>query len=263
MSSKGARKAAKKTGCCRNTHSAKAGLTFPVGRIRRFLKKGGYAKSVGNGAPIYMAAIMESNKNFIKKIADSKARGEETFCIGPALWSLIESLCNINGKRSPNLEFDVFRDRFWISKDVFSVLIASRKVFRARFLKNESQSVISLCNFSSPKPRFSLGTSWQKSSNSPATPPRSRRRTASTPATSSSLSSKTMSSINYWVVLPSWQVACSRAFTQRSPRRPRDPLLKISNHFLMSKLSNLFWRPNYTTNCKICQQVPVLEITKS
>ena len=85
MSSKGARKAAKKTGCCRNTHSAKAGLTFPVGRIRRFLKKGGYAKSVGNGAPIYMAAIMESNKNFIKKIADSKARGEETFCIGPAL----------------------------------------------------------------------------------------------------------------------------------------------------------------------------------
>ena len=39
--------------------SAKAGLTFPVGRIGRFLRKGRYAKRVGSGAPVYMAAVLE------------------------------------------------------------------------------------------------------------------------------------------------------------------------------------------------------------
>lgn len=39
--------------------SIKAGLQFPVGRISRFLKKGRYAKRLGSGAPIYMAAVLE------------------------------------------------------------------------------------------------------------------------------------------------------------------------------------------------------------
>ena len=39
--------------------SAKAGLTFPVARIGRFLKKGRFAKRVGSGAPVYMAAVLE------------------------------------------------------------------------------------------------------------------------------------------------------------------------------------------------------------
>lgn len=39
--------------------SSKAGIQFPVGRIRRFLKKGRYAKRVGAGAPVYMAAVLE------------------------------------------------------------------------------------------------------------------------------------------------------------------------------------------------------------
>ena len=58
MSSKGARKTAKKTGTGKSA-SSKAGLTFPVGRMRRFLKKGRFAKRVGSGAPVYMAAVME------------------------------------------------------------------------------------------------------------------------------------------------------------------------------------------------------------
>ena len=41
------------------TKSVKAGLQFPVGRIGRFLKKGRYAKRVGAGAPVYMAAVLE------------------------------------------------------------------------------------------------------------------------------------------------------------------------------------------------------------
>merc|ERR1712118_321851 len=41
------------------TKSAKAGLTFPVSRIGRLLKKEGYSKRVGAGAPVYLAAVLE------------------------------------------------------------------------------------------------------------------------------------------------------------------------------------------------------------
>jgi histone H2A len=42
-----------------SSRSAKAGLTFPVGRISRLLKKGRYADRVGSGAPVYLAAVLE------------------------------------------------------------------------------------------------------------------------------------------------------------------------------------------------------------
>ena len=57
------------------SRSSRAGLQFPVGRIHRLLRfffvflssiaiildrKGNYAKRVGAGAPVYMAAVMES-----------------------------------------------------------------------------------------------------------------------------------------------------------------------------------------------------------
>lgn len=58
MSGKGGRgKAAeRKSG---RSRSSKAGLQFPVGRIARFLKDGRYAKKIGSGAPIYLAAVLE------------------------------------------------------------------------------------------------------------------------------------------------------------------------------------------------------------
>jgi histone H2A len=37
----------------------KAGLQFPVGRVGRYLKQGRYAKRVGTGAPVYLAAVLE------------------------------------------------------------------------------------------------------------------------------------------------------------------------------------------------------------
>lgn len=41
------------------TRSVRAGLQFPVGRIGRYLKNGRYAKRVGTGAPVYLAAVLE------------------------------------------------------------------------------------------------------------------------------------------------------------------------------------------------------------
>ncbi|GBG27398.1 Histone H2A [Hondaea fermentalgiana] len=58
MSGKGKGGRGKKGGKA-TTRSAKAGLQFPVGRIARYLKKGGYSNRVGGGAPVYMAAVLD------------------------------------------------------------------------------------------------------------------------------------------------------------------------------------------------------------
>ena len=41
------------------SRSARAGLTFPVGRVARFMRKGTYCTRLGAGAPVYVAAVME------------------------------------------------------------------------------------------------------------------------------------------------------------------------------------------------------------
>ena len=41
------------------SRSQKAGLEFPVSRVARYLKAGRYAKRVGSGAPVYLAAVLE------------------------------------------------------------------------------------------------------------------------------------------------------------------------------------------------------------
>ncbi|KAI3772382.1 histone H2A [Cynara cardunculus var. scolymus] len=56
------------------TRSIRAGLQFPVGRIGRYLKNGRYAKRVGTGAPVYLAAVLEYLAAEVLELAGNAAR---------------------------------------------------------------------------------------------------------------------------------------------------------------------------------------------
>jgi len=59
------------------TRSSRAGLTFPVGRVHRYLKHGCYAERIGEGAPVYMAAVLEYLTAEILELAGNAARDNE------------------------------------------------------------------------------------------------------------------------------------------------------------------------------------------
>ena len=67
----------------RTTRSAKAGLQFPVGRMRRYLRNGRYAARVGAGAPVYMAAVCEYLCAEILELAGNAARDNKKSRIIP------------------------------------------------------------------------------------------------------------------------------------------------------------------------------------
>ncbi|CAI7040984.1 BEM_collapsed_G0002050.mRNA.1.CDS.1 [Saccharomyces cerevisiae] len=71
------------------SRSAKAGLTFPVGRVHRLLRRGNYAQRIGSGAPVYLTAVLEYLAAEILELAGNAARDNKknqnyskTFTIG-------------------------------------------------------------------------------------------------------------------------------------------------------------------------------------
>ena len=76
-------KGGKAKGVKSKTRSSRAGLQFPVGRIHRHLRKGNYAKRVGAGAPVYLAAVMEYLAAEILELAGNAARDNKKSRIIP------------------------------------------------------------------------------------------------------------------------------------------------------------------------------------
>jgi len=56
--------------------SQRANVTFPVGRMHRYLKMGTHRLRIGVGSPVYMAAVIEylTGMNQSLKIAKNKIR---------------------------------------------------------------------------------------------------------------------------------------------------------------------------------------------
>ena len=82
MSGKAAKKGTKKVAGSK-TRSAKAGLTFPVGRIARHLRKGRFAKRIGSGSPVYMAAVLEYLTAELLELAGNACRDHKKNRISP------------------------------------------------------------------------------------------------------------------------------------------------------------------------------------
>ena len=70
------------------SRSERARLQFPVGRVRRHLKRGNYAERVGAGAPVYLAAVMEYLAAEILELAGNSARDNKKLRINPRHFQL-------------------------------------------------------------------------------------------------------------------------------------------------------------------------------
>ncbi|GBC04167.1 hypothetical protein RclHR1_05550004 [Rhizophagus clarus] len=67
----------------RLSRSQKAGLTFPVGRIGRYLRKGNFSQRIGYGAPVYLAAVIEYLVAEVVELAGNAARDNKKARIIP------------------------------------------------------------------------------------------------------------------------------------------------------------------------------------
>ncbi|CAH1803191.1 unnamed protein product, partial [Owenia fusiformis] len=70
------------------SRSSRAGLQFPVGRVHRLLRKGNFARRVGAGAPVYLAAVMEYLAAEVLELAGNAARDNKRSRIIPRHLSL-------------------------------------------------------------------------------------------------------------------------------------------------------------------------------
>ncbi|VDN96150.1 unnamed protein product [Rodentolepis nana] len=63
--------------------SLRAGLSFPVGRVSRFLRRGRYCERIGAGAPVYLAAVLEYLTAEILELAGNAARDNKKSRVVP------------------------------------------------------------------------------------------------------------------------------------------------------------------------------------
>ena len=59
-------------------HSKRAGIVFSVIRLNQYLRKGRYARTIGGGAPIYLAGLLEYLTREILEVAGDFAKSMNT-----------------------------------------------------------------------------------------------------------------------------------------------------------------------------------------
>jgi len=56
------------------SRSTRAGLSFPVSRVHRHLRRGSYSERIAGGSPVYLAAVLEYLSAEILELAGNAAR---------------------------------------------------------------------------------------------------------------------------------------------------------------------------------------------
>jgi len=72
-----------KTGKGKRSKSSRAGLTFPVGRVTRYLRKESNSKRVSPGAGIFTAAVLEYLCAEVVELAGNACRDNKRKTINP------------------------------------------------------------------------------------------------------------------------------------------------------------------------------------
>ena len=83
---KGSRKSGKgkgKKGGKSTSQTVRAGLTFPVGRLKRYVRRGRYAPRVGRMAPVFLAAVLEYCVAEVLELAGNAAKDNKRKTITP------------------------------------------------------------------------------------------------------------------------------------------------------------------------------------
>ena len=80
---KAGRPAGKKGKGKNQTKSSRAGLTFPVGRLTRYLREGRFSRRVSPGAGIFTAAILEYLTAEVVELAGNACRDNKRKTINP------------------------------------------------------------------------------------------------------------------------------------------------------------------------------------
>ncbi|KAM3836164.1 histone H2A-like [Diretmus argenteus] len=128
MSGRGTKAAPKPKPPVSRSRSSRAGITFPVGRVHRLLKKGNYAQRVGSGAAIYLAAILEYLCAEILELAGTACRDNKKRRIAPRhillavrndeeLNKLLAGVTISNGGVLPNIHAALLPKKTKVSKD--------------------------------------------------------------------------------------------------------------------------------------------------
>ncbi|XP_010634497.1 histone H2A-Bbd type 1 [Fukomys damarensis] len=65
------------------SRSQRAELQFPISRVERYLREGGYARRLGSSAPVFLAGVLEYLTSNILNLAGKEAQDKRRKRIAP------------------------------------------------------------------------------------------------------------------------------------------------------------------------------------